>query len=787
MKYLLLVTSFFFLATYSIGQVAIGQWQEYLSFYQVHSIQKVNDKIYAATNAGLFSYDTEEYIIQKYTKLNSLSDIEITAIKAIPNSDILLIGYENGNIDVLNNDEVINIPDLKLKSINSEKRINNILVNNNKAYCSTDFGIVVVDYKNYEIFDTYIIGDEATYLKVYEVTSTSDYLYAATEKGILSAPINSNSLAFYDTWETISSDQSEYTSICTVDESIICAKKQGSSANIMKYVDGNWSNIETQSNFLKIINTNEHLGIISSNSIKIFNSNLVLQTIIDDYFNEEIIIKPSFSSILIDNDDIWIGDSSNGLVHRYNTNDIPLAPNGPSSNKVYKMVASENLLYMVAGINHYVQYQFHMAELSILRDGSWTGLNSQNNDSLKGAYNLNDIAIDPRNENHVYVSSARSGIYEISNDTIIKHYTEKNSSMQAIGSWRLVNGVVVDENGNLFANNMSDNYPIIIKPDITAGVSNDDFGWYKLNYISYGIDESNPWLWQTIKTSWGHFWSISFRNPEGLFVYDIGERIDTDEDDRYRYAGDLNNTEQQKLLLWDEDGKTLEFKPKCLVEDKNGYIWVGTREGMVVYYRPRDVFDIEKPIASRIKIPRNDGSGLADYLLEGEDINCIAVDGANRKWIGTANNGLYLISADGTETIHNFNTSNSPLFSDMITTITINPKTGEVFIGTDKGILSYRGTATEGQKQYNNVKAFPNPVKPNYNGIITVTGLIENSNVRITDINGNIVYQANSTGGQIIWNGKNMYNEKVASGVYLVFATNEDGSESMATKILIVK
>ncbi len=773
------------------AQVAVGSWQDYLSFTHVNSVEKLNHKVYAATDIGLLVYDTQENVIEKFTKLNGLSDTEVTAIAKSNSLNLLIIGYNNGNIDLLIDDEVWNIPDLKMKALVTEKKINHIHIHDNLAYCSTTFGIIVVNLIKKEIADTYLLGNNSTFLTVNQITTTTDSIFASTKNGVLGAPLESNSLSFYETWKTVSSDNEEYLAIVTNEDKLIAVKKNNNSGNIMQYNHGQWESLFQHTNFVDLKFYNSQPYIISNSIIYIYDKNLNLLDSIKQYSFEEQEISPDFSSIYIDESNHqWVGDASNGLIQISSPNDLLLVPDGPSSNTAYKMAASENALWVVAGINHYVAPEFHPAECSLLKNNEWKHFTKQNNTYLTDAYNLNDIAIDPRNENHVFISSAHTGIFEWLDDEIVNHYMreKKNAPIDLAYIWSIVNGVVMDKNGNLYANNMSDSIPVIVKPDVLLNTDSANYyGWYLYDYETSDIADSDPWLWQTIVTSWGHLWSISARNPVGLFVYDTANTIQTDSDDNYRYAGEVNNSGNDQLLLWDEDGNVLNMDPICLAEDKNGYIWVGTSSGIVVYYRARDIFDIDKPIASRIKISRNDGSGLADYLLENVQVNFIAVDGANRKWIATESNGVYLISADGTETIEEFNTNNSPLLSDRIISLAINPKSGEVFIGTDKGIMSYRGTATEGETNFSNAKAFPNPVQPEYQGLITVTGLMEDSEVRITDISGKIVYQANSTGGQMVWDGKNTYNEKVSSGVYLVFATDDEGSNKMVTKIMIIR
>jgi len=224
-----------------------------------------------------------------------------------------------------------------------------------------------------------------------------------------------------------------------------------------------------------------------------------------------------------------------------------------------------------------------------------------------------------------------------------------------------------------------------------------------------------------------------------------------------------------------------------VAEDNDGNIWVGTIAGPIVYYGAYGIIDEEDDIiGTQILIPRNDGTGLGDPLLKSEKINCIVIDGANRKWFATEKSGAFLMSEDGKTEIYKFNSENSPLFSNNVRSIAINDDNGEIFFGTDKGILSFKGQATKGGEDYHDVYVYPNPVRENYRGDITVTGLVANVNVKITDVSGNLVFETTALGGQAIWDGKNFSGKRVNTGVYLVFCSNEDGTKTHVTKLLFI-
>ena len=239
----------------------------------------------------------------------------------------------------------------------------------------------------------------------------------------------------------------------------------------------------------------------------------------------------------------------------------------------------------------------------------------------------------------------------------------------------------------------------------------------------------------------------------------------------------------KKLTSLPGNGNLPSNEVECLAEDQDGEMWVGTDKGIAVFYCPDQVFSSSGCDAQQIFIQQD---GHTQILLETEVVNTIAVDGANRKWIATQNSGAYLMSADGTQQIEHFTVENSPLLSNEIRSLAINPKTGEVFFGTADGIISYKSDATEGLEDYTDVYVYPNPVKPGYEGPIAITGLIENAIVKITDISGGLIYQTKALGGQAIWYGKNFKGEKAHSGVYMVFCSNDDGSKTFITKILLV-
>ncbi|WP_068474781.1 type IX secretion system anionic LPS delivery protein PorZ [Saccharicrinis aurantiacus] len=778
-KVLLIILSLSYSAIFS--QVPIGAWQEHIAVNDVFQVQKSENKIFSFARNGYFVVDSEEETMTKYTKLNRLSDVDISAAIILPDQKSVMIGYANGNIDIIEGDNCINIPDLKLKQLSVSKVINNITIVNKQAFCSTDFGILVVDYKNHEIEDTYYIGDNAAEIKINQICTQNDSIYAATDIGLLGAPIASNALAFYETWKNVY-PANEFLDIIPHGSGILAVRKSNNKLYEENNIGNNWSSRAIESSFVKYQQTEEVIYSIYEDSIQVSNKNLELQGKITFYDLEDKNFTPNFTSVIEDGNKTWLGDEVLGLVEKQAFNDIQYLPNGPSTNRTFKIAASEGVVYAVPGIPHENSYTptAYPAELSILKQGSWEAINKYTDSKLIGLRNFCDIAIDPNNHNKVYIAS-RYGIVEFENSKVSNHFTHINSTIEPVDSWDLINGLAIDDDGNLYANNQSISFPIQVK------FGNEKRDWRKNEYYYFASNEQAAKYRNMIISSQGFLWSTCKYINEGLYVFDFNNTLEDASDDTVK--GPIQGSEDNRceyLKFWDENGAVIDVTPNALCEDKDGYIWIGTNSGILVYYRPERIFEEEKPVASRIKISREDSSDLADYLLDNVVITAIQTDGANRKWIGTETDGVYCVSPDGIKTIHHFNKDNSPLLSNFITTIAIDPSNGMVYFGTDNGIVSYMNEAVNGKESYNEVYAFPNPVQPGYEGVITIANLVDDSTVRITDVSGKLVYQGISLGGRLVWNGRNIYNDKVKSGVYIVYATNKDGSETVSTKIMII-
>ena len=761
------------------GQIAIGQWRDHLPYNQGEMIAISDQKVYLVTNVGMFSYSLRNGEIQKLSKISGLSDSGVKSIAYDKDLKILVVGYSNGNIDLITENIIFNIPDIKRKSMTGDKTIYNIMLLDEKAYLACGFGIVELDIVRKEIRNTFLIGDMGTFVKVNQLAHDGVNIYAATDNGIYMGNRNSFLVDFAN-WQVLTNinsgafvwmKNSAFNHMTYFNDKLIVNYYNPDipeSDTLLIYDGFNWSHLNKEFNRNENLYSNAEQLIISSTYwIGVFNSTFDKIRHIDTYNFEGIHMGARPAHTIIDKDgNIWIADKRTGMVSfkggwKYERYQI----NGPLSNKIFKMQAAGNVLTGVAGgmnlswmptWNHAMFYRF--------TDENWLTQSRDNNSTIDGIWDLVSLVVNPKDTDHFYAGSWLSGLVEIKNNQVINVYNHTNSTIGTVGSgtYCRVGGLNFDSQDKLWLTNSLTTPPI--------SVMDKDGNWTGLDYTQI----SNTNLGEIIITKDNIKWVIIPRGG-GLFVFDDRGTPGDMTDDRFRL-----------LSVRNEFGEIISNEIFSIAEDKSGYIWVGTNKGIAVYYNPENVFDDANFHARQIKIPRNDGTDNADILLGTEIVTTINVDGANRKWFGTQSAGVFYTSPDGIEQIHHFNSENSPLLDDNILCLTISPVSGEVFFGTNKGIISYRATATEGADDYHKVYAFPNPVKPDYHGPITITGLVSGSYIKITDISGNLVFETRSEGGQAVWNGLNLIGNRVKTGVYLVLSTNEDGSKTDITKILFI-
>ena len=762
---------FFIFSNKLISQgISIGEWRDHLPYNDCISVTESDDIIYCATKYDLFSYNKTDNSLQRLTKINILSDIGVTRICFSNSLKILVIAYKNGNIDLLQNETLTNISDIKRKLIPGNKSINNILFVGNIAYLSCGFGIIALDLDKKEIKDTYYIGENGAHIEIFDITTDGTKLYAATESGVYEADLNNPNLSDYQSWtkhnEMPYPDEKynaieffnnklfvNYSSILYNNDTLLIYD-----GNTWTYFDKTFTN-----NTHSINSTSNKLIVINNGDVCIYDTLLTNIHKIWNYYPG----TPYPRDAIIDKDNnVWIADLFSGLVKNWDGwNNEKIKPNGPSTANVMAMsVEGSNLWVAPGGHDDTWNNIYNREGVFSFIDEQWTTLDKSIITDFDTISDFISTCVNPSNPSNAFAGSWSKGLVEFNNNSFTKLYDETNSSLEYFGTQQShlvrIGGICFDNDGNLWVTNSEVNTALHVrKPDGT---------WKAFNFSGYVNGEA---IGSVIVDKNNQKWIIVPRD-KGLLVFNDNNTLLNSNDDKIKKINNsLGNGNLPSANI---------FSIAC---DLDGEIWVGTDKGVAVFYNPENVFSGNNFDSQQILV---DQDGFYQPLLESEIVTAIAVDGANKKWIGTQRAGVFLMSADGTEELEHFTEENSPLFSNSIFSIAIDQLTGEVFFGTNKGIISYKGTATKGEEVNSDVLVYPNPVTENFNGLIAIKGLVNNADIKITDITGNLIYQTIAEGGQAVWNGKNFNGEKAKTGVYLVFASNNDGSETIVTKIMFI-
>ncbi len=759
-----LLTSCLFFAIINVQivfcQLKIGEWRTHLPYYNIRNVVFAEDKVYAASDVGLFSYNLGDKSVETLSKINNFSDIGIQTMNYNQFNKVLVIAYENSNIDLVKNHKIINFPDLKNKIIQGGKKINDIMFYKEKAYLSTDFGILVFDTEREEFTDTYYIANEGAHIRVFNTVTDGNLIYASTAEGIYQAEINNTYLIDYHYWtklDEMPQNLNKETTIGLLNNRLYVLGEANTSSSVIYVFDkqNGMSSFQTQGRVKKIFVENNKLIVIARYFIEIYNDKGEFEKRINKY--NDIDANPEDLSFDAENR-MWIADGFSGLFRETENESFEqIEINGPRFKNVVDIAISNNILWAVSGTRDLDKWHFYGAYAFAYNH--WSSFNRLYYSILEDVANISTIAINPNSPYHVYAGSWGYGLVEFDNFKISKLYDHTNSVIEPISGASTslkvrVGGMAFDAMGNLWFTTSQTKKSIYVKRN-NGEIENVPI---KNNIFSF-----NQKVFDIIVTQNNKKWLVVDKN--GIFAFD-----------------DEGN--EKLFSIRNENGKIISNQVSAIVEDLDGNIWLGTDKGIAVYYNPENVFDSYNFYAQQIVVDVDGIGGAA--LLKTEKITDIEVDGANRKWISTENSGVYLVSDDGEETIYHFTTENSPLLSDYVTCVAINEKTGEVFFGTSKGIISFQGKTTAGSDNFHNLYAYPNPVKQDYKGEIVINGVMKDTNVKITDIAGNLVYETTSLGGQALWNGKNLSGRRVNTGVYLVFCTNKDADDTKIIKILFI-
>jgi len=748
-----LIPLFLFLAGTSFAQIDVGirQWRIHLPYNAVHSITETPTHLYIGAERGFYNFDKKSGETEIFSKVNGFSDVEVSKLKYHDDLGLLFIAYENTNIDILQGKNIYNISDILRKSILGVKRINDIHFEGDLAYLSCSFGIVIIDLVKRQVKDSYLnIGPNGTAIAISSLAFFGDSIYVGTEIGVMSAYKDHPVLSDFSNWKVIH-------------KSLIPLKQE--CRHLRVFADTLYADIGTV--FQQFDGTNwtyfTTIDPSDTKSVEVVHDQLVIAqvgaiTIVQKDGSRRVINENVLNFAILDfEDNIWTGGDLTGLVKITPSGQYSyVKPNGPQRSTSFAMMPFRDGMWVTGGgVSPARQPIFNNAQFYVFNGTNWES--SLTDPRLVGSYDfVSIVGNDATGE--VFVGSHGWGLLHLKNGQVIDIYDEKNSTIERnAGGFAQIDGLAFDRDQNLWISNYDANNALSVRtPD------------GKWNSFELPVKRAG----ELVVDDFGQKWITAPKESSyGIIVF---KELD----------GPLGSRDTNRNLI-NSAGKgglpSNDVNALCI--DQGGVIWVGTDEGLAIFYNPGCILDGGTECDAQRRII-DDGSDVG-YLLGNEVINDIQIDGANRKWIAT-NTGAWLVEEDGSEVLLHFTIKNSPLVSNIVNCIGIMPETGEVFFGTDKGIISYRGDATAGSNVHGDVVIFPNPVRPDYKGPVTITGLPENATVKITDVSGRVVYEMISNGGTAVWDGNNFNGERAQTGIYLFFTANEDDEDAHVTKLLLV-
>lgn len=747
-------------------------WGSYYSYNNIVDITQSPNRVYGAADYALFYQNLASGELKTITSVDGLKAETITCAYHSPTYNKTLVGNSNGLLLVINPDNSIatRVDIIEETTVQAnKKRINHIFEHEGKAYISTDFGIAVFNLATSEFGDTFYLGPNGAEVPVRQATVHNGYIYAACGEnaGIRRAPITNPNLNDFSQWEMYCFGSWFY--IVSQNNNLLAADFN----SIFKFTGVNTFSVvySFPEQIQDMRSIDGKLLATGSQSIRIFNDALQLQMNLTIIPGET--TPTPFSCATLVGEQLFIGTRNKGIFKTsLNLGAFSnITPDGPERSNIFSLEKSSNALWAVFGGYSYF-YEPDNSEYGISKftPEGWVPISytdiKEKNDGLP-VQSLSDIVVRPTNQNEVYVGSFQTGLVKVEGDEVQEVYTPANTNNNgneglesltdpSAPTYRSVrvNGMAYDQEGNLWMMNARVPKPLkVLKANGT---------WQSYSFEDVVSNTFNGEYGKMAIDKNGTKWIPSI--DDGLIAF--------------------NEKLSNRFVVINMDNNMPTDYARCVAIDNRNQLWIGTSKGLRVL-RGVDRFLTDDDIDVNEIIIIDDG--LPQELMYEQFITDIKVDGANNKWIGTSAAGAFLVSPDGQQTLFHFTKANSPLPSNNINDIEIDPATGEVFFATDKGMVSYQGTSTKASDDLSKVYVFPNPVRPGFEGDVNISGLIDKANVKITDIEGNLVYETTSEGGTVLWNQRAFGKHKVASGVYMIFIASEDGTETKVKKVMIVR
>lgn len=713
----------------------LGEWTLFHAYNDLTRIVPASKAVYALSAGALFSYNAGDESLTEYNITNLLNDSEdITDICWNEQTQHLVIAYANGNIDLLDtrDNSVRNFSAIADEITTRSKTIKDILCHGSHAYIVMQYGVITLNTARQEFGDTYRF-----------TTGSASFTGAWVE----------NDSLFLEADRVLD----------TYGSTVIRGKLTDNLLDKSK-----WHGVDAG-----------RAGQVKASIAKYRQARTVTEGSKDN------LIADTYRNCH------WGADKDGGLMKYAMTDDNAytpqwqkgVKPDGPASNDFCNMRWFYGKLYAASSGWRTNATRIGDGDIQVYnpQDNTWQAYEKPTMEQIGIKYHaVSDIAVDPRDHKHVMVGSM-SGIYEFYEGKFVKRWNNENSTVHCLGdgnnqNYLLVLGVIYDTSGNLWALNSASSVGIhrLVQTITDGNVTDSKWQGFPHKDIA-SIQDPTKMISNGRWDGKGRLWFINQNWMESdFFSYDPANDILTTYRPHYNQDG---------MGLYNQNDGFL----RDINIDADGNVWLCGNKG-ICYLPARDI-GTDTNVMTQYKVPRNDGTGLADYLLSTVDASCIIFDSAGRKYVGTQGSGIYVISADNNTEVQNYNTSNSKIISDNIMSLILDETTGMLYCATDRGLCAVRtdGITVPASLDKNNIRVYPNPVRPDYTGMITFEGLTVGADIKITTATGAIVHTGRSTSALYQWDGCDLSGNRCASGVYNVLLATEDGSEGCVAKVAMVK
>ena len=766
------------LLTLTAHATGIGEWNIYLAYHDATYSQPAGNVVFANFDGNLLSYSPVDEEVKLFSKIDGLKGNNIKFLGYSETEECLVIVYNDFLIDLLypKDGTVVSLPQIKNADTEGLK-VNSLFVEGNNAIIAMSDGLIHINVAQQEITGYYKLNKDVRAAALHD-----DMLYAATSNMLFTCAATGNPLDVQE-WKALKASAFHKFVTCgphlygQTDQAI---PNNGLTAGLWLF-DGDAFQKVSSTVYPNLFSQKGKLLVANGQEILMFDEKnpTVPET--------KIQFVNSWKSVSRSSDGtLWASNGEGGL-QAYKISNNTLKPQGdaigkygPRRDLCYYMRYEGDRLLIAGGRLDPYGIQHNPGTIIVNENNNWSSFQEKEivEQTSYRYWDVTSIAQDPKDPDHHFASTAWTGIYEFRKGVFVKHYSAHNTPIESAVdnnfNYVRTDGLNFDAKGNLWMVNNS-------QKDTVLRVRRPDGTWKGFYFEPI---KQAPTLEKTLIDKKGRLWVASRRstnNPEhdaGLFCLDYNGTIDNTKDDIAKYRSTFVN----------QDGKSYVLKGVfSMAEDHDGSLWVGTRVGLFWVNNP-DNWNAADFYVTQVKVPRNDGTNFADYLLDGLPISAIAIDGAGRKWIGSETNGLYLVSKEGTKVLEHFTAENSPLLSNNIYSLAPNPKTGEIMIGTDKGLCAYQSAATtpESSLNENNIKVYPNPVRPEYHGSVHVDGLTYDAEVKVVSTSGKVVAGGRSTGGTFVWDVRGLDGGRVAPGVYYFMIATADGNKGVAAKVVVI-